>query len=128
MHQGVGALELVGLPAPALMLRAAKPRCSKLRRAGRAASTPAAVESIERGSFALLDYLARLLAGKPVSPVALFPQYQALQELAGADRMHPADLWTGLALARGAERPMRRPPERADADTQAAARSVRRWR
>ena len=34
-----------------------------------------------------------MLAGKPVSPLALFPQYRAVQELAGADRVHPADLW-----------------------------------
>ena len=34
-----------------------------------------------------------LLAGKPVSPLALFPQYRDVQELAGADRIHPADLW-----------------------------------
>ena len=52
-------------------------------------------DTIEHASFALLDYLGRLLAGKPVSPLALFPQYRAVQELAGADRVHPADLWTG---------------------------------
>ena len=34
-----------------------------------------------------------MLAGKPVSPLALFPQYRAVQALAGADRVHPADLW-----------------------------------
>ena len=31
--------------------------------------------------------------GKAVSPVALFPQYRDVQELAGGDRIHPADLW-----------------------------------
>ena len=35
----------------------------------------------------------RMLAGKPVSPLAMFPQYRAVQEAAGADRVHPADLW-----------------------------------
>jgi chemosensory pili system protein ChpA (sensor histidine kinase/response regulator) len=55
--------------------------------------TPAAVEALERGSFALLDFIERRLAGKPVSALALFPQYKALQELAGALRVHPADLW-----------------------------------
>ena len=34
-----------------------------------------------------------MLAGKGVPTLALFPQYRALQELAGADRVHPADLW-----------------------------------
>jgi len=56
--------------------------------------TNEAVDDIERASFALLDYVARILAGKKVSPLSLFPQYRAVQEAAGADRVHPADLWT----------------------------------
>ncbi|HEU5296778.1 MAG TPA: hypothetical protein VFU71_18500, partial [Burkholderiaceae bacterium] len=93
MHQGAGALELVGLPTAALMLRASEAAITRL--AGRTRGvTPAAVEALERGSFALMDYLARLLAGKLISPAAMFPQYKALQELAGAGRIHPADLWT----------------------------------
>ena len=92
MHQGVGALELVGLPAAAQLLRANEAALQRL--GGRPVTlNAAAVETIERASFALLDYLGRLLADKPVSPLALFPQYLAVQELAGADRIHPADLW-----------------------------------
>ena len=92
LHQGVGALELVGLPAAAQLLRANEAALQKL--SGRPVTlTAKAAEAIEQASFALLDYLARLLADKPVSPLALFPQYRAVQELAGADRIHPADLW-----------------------------------
>ena len=92
LHQGVGALELVGLPAAAQLLRANEAALQRL--SGRPVTLNiAAVETIERASFALLDYLGRLLADKPVSPLALFPQYLAVQELAGADRIHPADLW-----------------------------------
>ncbi|HET9822830.1 MAG TPA: Hpt domain-containing protein [Burkholderiaceae bacterium] len=92
LHQGVGALELVGLPTAAQVLRAGESALAKL--GGRAGKLDApAVETIERASFALLDYLGRLLASKPVSPLAMFPQYRAVQELAGADRVHPADLW-----------------------------------
>ena len=92
LHQGVGALELVGLPAAAQLLRANEAALQRLT--GRPVTlNAAAVETIERASFALLDYLGRLLADKPVSPLALFPQYLAVQELAGADRIHPADLW-----------------------------------
>ena len=92
LHQGVGALELVGLPAAAQMMRANEAALLKL------GSRPvtlnaAAADTIEQASFALLDYLARLLADKPVSPLAMFPQYRAVQELAGTDRIHPADLW-----------------------------------
>jgi chemosensory pili system protein ChpA (sensor histidine kinase/response regulator) len=92
LHQGAGALELVGLPAQALVLRASEAAVQRCI-AKPALLTPAIVEHIERASFALLDYLARLLAGKHVAPLQLFPQYRAVQEAAGAERVHPADLW-----------------------------------
>ena len=92
VHQGVGALELVGLPEGAILLRAMEAAVQRFS-ARPQKLEPAAVDAIERASFALLDYISRLLADKPVSAVALFPQYRAVQELAGADRIHPADLW-----------------------------------
>lgn len=92
IHQGVGALELVGLPAAALLLRASEAAVQKIA-AKPHKLTLAFVESIEHASYALLDYLSRMLAGKPVSALALFPQYRAVQEAAGAERIHPADLW-----------------------------------
>jgi chemosensory pili system protein ChpA (sensor histidine kinase/response regulator) len=93
LHQSVGALELVGLPTAAQVLRASEAALHKLT-SGRPIKLDAKhVETLEQASFALLDYLSRLLAGKPVSPVALFAQYREVQELAGADRIHPADLW-----------------------------------
>jgi chemosensory pili system protein ChpA (sensor histidine kinase/response regulator) len=92
LHQGVGALELVGLPAEAEVLRASETAVQRMANKP-ALVTMAAVETIERSSFALLDLLSRHLAGKPVSPVMLFPQYRAVQQLAAADRVHPADLW-----------------------------------
>ncbi len=92
LHQGVGALELVGLPAAAQLLRASEAALSTLS-ARPVKLNAASAETIEQASFALIDYLGRLLADKPISPLALFPQYRAVQELAGADRIHPADLW-----------------------------------
>ena len=92
LHQGVGALELVGMPALADVLRASESAVQRLV-SKPALVDPAAVETIEKVSFALLDYLARHLARKPVSPVMLFPQYRAALQLAAADRVHPADLW-----------------------------------
>jgi chemosensory pili system protein ChpA (sensor histidine kinase/response regulator) len=117
MHQGAGALELVGLPTAALMLRASEAAITRLAARTRAL-TPAAVDTLERGSFALLDYLARLLAGKLISPAAMFPQYKALQELAGAGRIHPADLWTKDWQWRVVPAADARPARRADAETQ----------
>ncbi|MBC7957294.1 MAG: Hpt domain-containing protein [Cytophagales bacterium] len=92
IHQGVGALELVGLPAVAVVLRASEAAVQRFV-AKPDKLTVADVDTIELASFALLDFLQRMLSGKPVSPLALFPRYQAVQALAGADRIHPADLW-----------------------------------
>ena len=92
IHLGVGALELVGQPGAAMMLRASEAAVQRFVTKPHKLSSKI-VDDIERASFALLDYLARLLAGKPVSTLALFPQYRAVQEAAGADRVHPADLW-----------------------------------
>jgi chemosensory pili system protein ChpA (sensor histidine kinase/response regulator) len=92
IHQGVGALELVGLPSVAVVLRASEAAVQRFV-AKPDKITANDVETIELASFALLDYLQRMLSGKPVSAVALFPRYKAVQQLAGAERVHPADLW-----------------------------------
>ncbi len=92
LHQCVGVLELVNLGPAAQLPRAAEAALQRISARPKLV-TPAAVDTLERGSFALLDYIARRLAGKSVSTLALFPQYKALQELAGAVRVHPADLW-----------------------------------
>ena len=93
LHQGVGALEMVGLAAPAHMLRAMEAAVQKFVD-GPALCSEASAAKLERAGYALTEYLAAVLLGKPVSAVALFPQYRDAQELAGADRIHPADLWS----------------------------------
>ncbi|MFY7855045.1 MAG: hybrid sensor histidine kinase/response regulator, partial [Rubrivivax sp.] len=91
-HQSVGALELVDLTIPARVLRSSEAAVQRM--IGKPALvTEEAVEAIERASFAVVDYLQRTLAGRPVTGVALFPQYREVQVLAGGDRIHPADLW-----------------------------------
>ncbi|HEY2187500.1 MAG TPA: Hpt domain-containing protein [Caldimonas sp.] len=92
IHQGVGALELVGLPAAAILLRACETAVQRAV-AKPQALTPELVADLEHASFGLLDYLARLLAGKKVSSLSLFPAYRAVQEAVEAERLHPADLW-----------------------------------
>jgi len=92
IHQGVGALELVGLPAAAMVLRASEAAVQRYVSKPHKLTT-LVIDDIERASFALLDYLTRMLVNKPVSTLSLFPQYRAVQEAAGADRVHPADLW-----------------------------------
>ncbi|MCE4538345.1 Hpt domain-containing protein [Pelomonas sp. P7] len=93
LHQVSGVLSLVGLPAGAAVLRAAETAVARL--AERPLEVEAAtVDIIERADFALLAYVARLLAGNKTSTLALYPGYRELQQLNGAERIHPADLWS----------------------------------
>ena len=92
LHQGVGALELVALQAGASLLHACETCVQRFIARPRSINAHA-VAAVESACFALMDYVARLLAGKSVSALAMFPQYRAVQEIAGADRIHPADLW-----------------------------------
>lgn len=93
LHQAVGALQMVGHSSPALVLGAiefaVQGFISEPQRC-----TDSAVVKIERAGFAVTDFLSALLAGKPVSSVALFPQYRDVLELGGNERVHPADLWS----------------------------------
>lgn len=93
LHQAVGALEMVGLGAPAHMLRTMEAAAQKFVERPELC-TEAAAAKVERAGFALTEYLEALLGGKVVSPLSLFPQYKDVQEICGADRIHPADLWT----------------------------------
>jgi chemosensory pili system protein ChpA (sensor histidine kinase/response regulator) len=92
LHQAVGALEMVGMAAPAKLLHAMEAAVQKFVQHPEQCSDDAA-NRIERASFALAEFLEGVLKGKTASSVALFPQYRAVMELAGAERIHPADLW-----------------------------------
>ncbi|WP_342620775.1 Hpt domain-containing protein [Rhodoferax sp. GW822-FHT02A01] len=92
LHQAVGALEMVGMAAPAKLLHAMESAVQKFVQHPEQCSDDAALR-IERASFALTEFLEGVLKGKTASSVALFPQYRAVMELAGAERIHPADLW-----------------------------------
>jgi chemosensory pili system protein ChpA (sensor histidine kinase/response regulator) len=93
LHQAVGALEMVGFTGPAIVLRGMENAVQKFVTRPDLC-TEAATIKIERASFALTGFLETLLAGKSQSPVALFVQYAEVQEIAGATRVHPADLWS----------------------------------
>ncbi len=92
LHQAGGALTMVGMESPALLLRAMEAAVQRFVHRPELCSDDAA-RTIERASFALIEYLECVLAGQRISPVALFPQYRDVQALAGVDRVHPADLW-----------------------------------
>ena len=92
IHQAVGALEMVGLGAPAQVLRAMEAAVQRFVQRPLVCNEEAA-RKVEQASFALVEYLEAVLNNKPVQPVALFAQYREVQELAAAERVHPADLW-----------------------------------
>jgi len=92
LHQVSGVLSLVGLPAGATVLRAAETAVGRLAERPLEVET-STVDTIERANFALLAYVARLLAGNKTSTLSLYPSYRELQQLNGAERVHPADLW-----------------------------------
>jgi chemosensory pili system protein ChpA (sensor histidine kinase/response regulator) len=120
IHQGVGALELAGLPAGAALLRASEALAQKFVNRPSALNA-GAVRDIERASFALLDYMTRRMAGKQVSAVALFPQYEALVSRVGGALPRPSDLWAqdwpALSLESTLAAPADVPSRKADADT-----------
>jgi len=93
LHQAVGALQMVGHAAPAMVLGAMEFAVQSFVLEP-ARCTDAAVQKVEQAGFAVGDFLAAVLAGKAVSAVALFPQYRDVLELVGTERVHPADLWT----------------------------------
>jgi chemosensory pili system protein ChpA (sensor histidine kinase/response regulator) len=92
LHQAVGALEMVGLGAPAQVLRGMEAAVQRFVQRPTTCNEEAA-SKVERASFALVEYLEAVLNNKLVQPVALFAQYREVQELAAAERVHPADLW-----------------------------------
>ncbi|GGH59753.1 hypothetical protein GCM10010975_21720 [Comamonas phosphati] len=99
LHQACGALDMVGLAAPALVLRSMEAAVNRFVQRPELCTNEAA-STLERTHFALMEFLEAMLAGKNVSAVALFPQYRDIQALAGSDKVHPADLWPAERRAR----------------------------
>jgi chemosensory pili system protein ChpA (sensor histidine kinase/response regulator) len=99
LHQACGALDMVGLTAPALVLRGMEAAVNRFVQRPELCTSEAA-STLERTHFALMEFLEAMLAGKSVSAVALFPQYRDIQALAGNDKVHPADLWPAERRAR----------------------------
>jgi chemosensory pili system protein ChpA (sensor histidine kinase/response regulator) len=92
LHQVEGVLEMVGQSLSARLVRGmegmvqrfvAKPQEIDQR----------AITALETAGFALVEYLQSFMNGQRCSALGLFAQYREVQELAGADRIHPADLW-----------------------------------
>ncbi len=100
LHQASGALEMVGMALPALVLGPVMSSAVQkfVQRPQLCQDDSAAI--IERASFALIEYLEGVLAGKPVSPVALFPQYRRRSNACGVPyefTLRTCGLWSGVS-------------------------------
>ncbi len=79
LHQASGALEMVGMGPPALVLRSMEAAVQKFVQRPELCSQDAAAV-IERASFALVEYLESVLAGKlGLAPEALSRAFSTLK-------------------------------------------------
>jgi chemosensory pili system protein ChpA (sensor histidine kinase/response regulator) len=91
LHQAHGALQVVDIAAVEQLTEAGE-RVIDRARNGELPLDGARVDAIGEVYRALVEYLEELLAGSAPQPVRLFPYYQSLQEMLGADRAHPGAL------------------------------------
>ncbi|MDB5756394.1 MAG: hybrid sensor histidine kinase/response regulator, partial [Massilia sp.] len=91
LHQAHGALQMVDIEGVGLMTEAAEKALERMRD-GSLDCGPAGCAAVSDGYQAVIEYLDELIAGAAPQPTRLFPYYRALQEVLGADRIHPADL------------------------------------
>ena len=94
LHEAVGVLDLVERPAAAKVAGAME-RCVQLFITNPELCTPDAAQTVVQAGISVLDYLGNLLKGRPDLSPGLFPAYRDVAQLAGIDRIHPADLWHG---------------------------------
>jgi chemosensory pili system protein ChpA (sensor histidine kinase/response regulator) len=92
LHQAHGALQIVDVDGVSIISETVEDLLDRLK-AGQLAFTLENAAAIERAYQAVVEYLEELLSGVQPQPVRLFPYYQALLQVRGADRIHPADLF-----------------------------------
>nr|WP_315260311.1 Hpt domain-containing protein [uncultured Duganella sp.] len=92
LHQAHGALLMVDLDGVSLMTEVAEAALDRFK-AGTLKCSSDNAQAVAQLYQALVEYLEELLAGAPSQPVKLFPYYRAVQEMMGAERVHPADLF-----------------------------------
>ncbi|WEF31192.1 hybrid sensor histidine kinase/response regulator [Pseudoduganella chitinolytica] len=108
LHQAHGALLMVDVDGVVLMTQLAEEVLERFK-AGTLKCSLEHVQVVAALYQAVTEYLEELLDGAPFQPIRLFPFYRAVQELLGAQRIHPADLffpdlarWPTFAPAAGA--------------------------
>ncbi|MEO9101450.1 MAG: hybrid sensor histidine kinase/response regulator, partial [Burkholderiaceae bacterium] len=93
LQQSAGALQMVEMPAVAVLLRSLEGVMQQFV-ARPELCTAEAASTVERAGAAVVEYLETVLAGTTVPAVSLFPQYREVVALGDGDKAHPADLWS----------------------------------
>lgn len=93
LHQVCGALEMVGQEVAARVVRGMEDAVQQFVLHPDKCDE-AAASVLERAGFALIEYLENQLGERRRPAVGLFWQHRQVLELAGAERIHPADLWS----------------------------------
>ena len=91
LHQAHGALQMVDVEGVGLLSAAAERALDRFKERT-LDCTPAHGQVVRDAFGAIGEYLEELVAGAAPQPLRLFPYYRALQELLGAERIHPSDL------------------------------------
>jgi chemosensory pili system protein ChpA (sensor histidine kinase/response regulator) len=91
LHQAHGALQMVDVDGVGLLTGAAERALERFKERT-LDCTPEHAHVVREAFGAIGEYLDELVAGSAPQPVRLFPYYRALQELLGAERIHPSDL------------------------------------
>lgn len=92
LHQAHGALQIVEVEGVAIVTETVEELIERVQNSKLELSA-AVVAKMTEAFYAVMRYLEDLLSGNPQQPVRLFPEYRALLELKGAERIHPADLF-----------------------------------
>ncbi|MFC5511829.1 Hpt domain-containing protein [Massilia jejuensis] len=101
LHQAHGALQMVDVDGVGLLTACAEEALDRFKERT-LDCTPEHARAVRDAFGAIGEYLDELVAGSAPQPLRLFPYYRALQELLGAERVHPADLLAidaGVTLA-----------------------------
>ncbi|MBR7799906.1 hybrid sensor histidine kinase/response regulator [Undibacterium fentianense] len=92
LHQAHGALQIVEVEGVSIVTETVEELIERIQ-ADKLEISADVVQKVTEAFYAVQRYLEDLLAGNPQQPVRLFPEYRALLELKGAERIHPADLF-----------------------------------
>ena len=91
LHEVAGALHVLDLRGPALVLDAAESLCQQWE--GRPEQClPGPLRMFQTALAAVRSYLDTLVIGGDIAPIRLYPYYRDLLHLLGATRISPADL------------------------------------